>query len=55
MDVYEKYLLLPIHRNTQHGLMEKCMFMLNFSRDALLHRRGYGKFILIPHKVENGF
>jgi len=55
MDVYEKYLLLPIHRNTQHGLMEKCMFMLNFSRDALLHRQGYGKFISIPHKVEYGF
>jgi len=36
-------------------LMEKCMFMLNFSRDALLQRQGYGKFISIPHKVEYGF
>ena len=35
-------------RNNQHGSKEKCIFMLNFSRDALLHRQGLerGRFII---------
>jgi len=42
-------------RNTQHNLKEKCMLMLNYSRDAPLHRQGLGRsHLIIPQKVDDG-
>jgi len=40
-----------LHRNTQHSLKEKCMLMVNYSRDAPLHRQGLGRsHLIIPQR-----